>query len=169
MVDGEPGGDVNTGSTSGDNSGWFSSISNSIKEGFQSLKDGFKGFISSIVDPLKTLLEYLNPVSDKFFLKVALVPRSGYFQDYFTELKGAFDVKLPIVGQLFDFFKVVANATILDAPAPQFNINYMGHSMSIIDFSYVIQYRTIIVNFTRFIAWFFFLKRLYNRVPSMIY
>lgn len=134
-----------------------------------SIKEFFKGLVAPVKSFFKTLLDYLNPLSDNFFLKVAFIPRDGYFMNYFTDIKGAFDNKIPIVGQLFDFFKVIATATVLDAPAPQFMLNYQGVSMSIIDFSFVLEYRTIIVNFIRFTAWFFFLKRLYNRIPSMIY
>lgn len=152
-----------------DNSSWLDSIGNSISKGLESIKEFFKGLVEPVKSFFKTLLDYLNPFSEKFFLKVAFLPREGYFKNYFSDIKGAFDVKIPIVGQLFDFFKIIATATVLDAPPPQFMLDYNGVHMSIIDFSFVLEYRTIIVNFIRFASWFFFLKRLYNRIPSMIY
>lgn len=128
--------------------------------------------LKDILNSIKEILQYLNPESDKFLLKIAFVPSDGYFLNYVTEIKEAFFGKIPIFTQLFEFFKTVKDITV-NGGKPKFEVtfpdSYGGGTYSIIDFSMFDQYQTFILNFIRFTAWFFFLKKLFRMLPYIVY
>jgi hypothetical protein len=106
------------------------------------------------------------------FMKL-LVPGQGAIEGAFSGITDSFKSKIPIADQLSVFFTGVKNTTSNVSSAPTFEITlpeiYGGGTYSIIDFTYFSDYRSWVLNFIRFSAWFVFLRRLYNRVPKMIY
>ncbi len=117
-------------------------------------------------------LSYLNPFHENFFLRIALVPREGFWAEQADLIMDRFDEKLPIVGQVIGFFDDLINVDY-DSDIPAFNISFTGkwgnYSGQIVDFSYFSQYRDLVFTFIRGIAWFWFLKKLLSRMPSVIY
>ena len=117
-------------------------------------------------------LSFLNPFHENFFLRVALIPSEGFWSEQADRVMDTFDEKLPIVSQLIGFFQGVIN-TDFETSIPSFNVAFSGkwgnYSGPIIDFSYFTQYRDLVLTFVRGIAWFWFLKRLLARIPSIIY
>lgn len=103
---------------------------------------------------------------------MALVPREGYWAEQANRVMDVLDEKLPIIGQVIGFFQGILNVDY-ETITPSFMIEFSGKwgtfSRPIIDFSYFMQYRELIFSFVRGIAWFFFLKRLLTRLPSVIY
>ena len=122
----------------------------------QSIVDGVLGIVDKLVQALINLF----------------VPSGDFFQTFFGDIKAKWDSKIPIIGQLQGFFEQVDSGSTGGA-APTFEIslpdNLGGGTFKIIDFSYYEDYRVWILNFIRFAAWFVFLKRLYARIPRMIY
>lgn len=117
-------------------------------------------------------LSYLNPVDENFFLRVALIPSEGFWSEQADRVMDKFDEKLPIVSQIVGFFQGLIDMDF-DTTIPSFNVAFSGkwgtYSGPIIDFSYFTQYRDLVFSFVRGIAWFWFLKRLLSRMPSVIY
>ena len=128
--------------------------------------------LTDILNSIKEILKYINPLSENFFLRIALVPSDGFFLNYVTEIKEAFFGKIPIFTQLFDFFTTVMDISV-NGGKPKFEVtfpdSYGGGTYSIIDFSMFDEYRVFIFNFIRFTAWFFFLKRLFRMLPYVVY
>lgn len=149
----------------------MSNLGNKISDCFTNLIDNIKEFFEPLLTSINIILDYLNPSSDNFFLKLAFVPKDGFIAGKFELLKSSLLEKVPLIQQITDFFNVVKNTQGGTQP-PQFTVTmpqkYGGKSYSIINFNYFIQYRTIILNFIRFTSWFFFLKKIYNRLPKII-
>jgi hypothetical protein len=125
-----------------------------------------------LLGPLKEIGDFFKDVGG--FLLGILIPSDGFIDGLFTGLFDDFKAKLPVIDQLSNLFTGISEVTTSEnAAAPTFEItmpeNYGGGTFSIIDFSYFEQWRVWILNFIRFSAWFIFLKRLYNRIPKMIY
>lgn len=147
-------------------------------DGFKkSLGDGFGGLASGIGDTvnlLTNLLDYINPISDDFFLKVALVPSDDYFNNYFDEIKQEFDKRLNL-DSLNTFINAVINPvkTIENfGTTPDFEINlpkkYGGVTVKIIDFSYWQLYKDPIIAFMRVVLWLGFVFKVHKSMPSII-
>ncbi|MBO8161986.1 MAG: hypothetical protein H0Z24_10195 [Thermosipho sp. (in: Bacteria)] len=139
-----------------------------LASGISDVVSGIGSLLSSVTD----LLDYINPFSDNFILKVAFVPSAGYFDQYWSDIRTAFEQKIPLVTQLYDFFSSVLGVSYSES-VPEFKISlpakYGGVDVNIIDFSYFADYRDLILNFIRFTSWFFFLKRLFKRLPQIVY
>lgn len=129
-------------------------------------------WVQSISGSVSQILSYVNPFSDSFFLKVAFIPTAGYYQQYWNDIYKMYKDKIPIIGQLMDFFNDVKNVNYVES-IPVFEVELPddlgGHTLPIIDFGFFGDYRTLILNFIRFTAWFFFLKRLLKYLPKVVY
>lgn len=125
-----------------------------------------KSAIDGLVDIVKGLAKAIADAIGAIF-----VPSDEYFDGYFKEIKTTWDTKIPIIGQLSDFMTTVkdsstgGNVPVIEVDLPE---RYGGVKISVIDFSYFEQYRVWILNFIRFTAWFFFLKKLFARLPKVI-
>lgn len=51
---------------------------------------------------------------------------------------------------------------------PVFSINYEGQNLNIIDFSIFVNYRGWLHGIILTIAWFCYIKKLYNKLPEII-
>lgn len=141
---------------------------NNIKTYLGGIVDNFR---VSVEDKLH-LLNYINPFHENFFLRIALVPNENYFSNKWSQLHDLFNNKFPLASQLFDFFNNLKNVS-QNGGIPEFKVDlpskYGGMSVDIIDFTPFVEYRVLVLNFIRFIAWYFFLKRIYTRLPHFIY
>lgn len=68
------------------------------------------GWFADLFGYLADLLSYINPFSDNFILKVALIPSDGFFGEYFAELKGIVTEKFAVVGQIRDTINALNSA-----------------------------------------------------------
>jgi hypothetical protein len=125
----------------------------------------------------KWLLKPLAAIGDFFknilsFLLSLVVPSSGFFQGMFDDSFADFNAKMPVIDQLSTFFTSVKSVAT-EGTIPKFEMtmppSFGGGTFNIIDFKLFTDYRTLILNIIRFISWFVFLKRLYGRIPKMIY
>lgn len=134
-----------------------------------------KTLLQEILDSilaLANLVNWINPFSDSFILKVAFIPSEGYFQNYWNDLYFMYKEKIPIIGQMYDFFAPVNDINFSET-IPEFSVDLPsdmgGVKAPIIDFGFFTDYRTMILNFIRFIAWFIFLKRMFKYLPRVVY
>lgn len=129
------------------------SIGNSIGEFFSGLWNNIYNFfkdlpsnISNIWNSFKELLQYINPWSDKFFLKIAFVLSEEQQQIHTNnqeEFKQAFNNKFPFVNSLVDIFQNVQIKQANLRNKRSFDTNPLN--LSIGSFSYdsgVISYNT---------------------------
>lgn len=61
----------------------------------------FNGF-NYLFSQITGILDYLNPFSQNFFIRIALVPSDGYLQGKIDELKTNMDNKFVVYGQIKD-------------------------------------------------------------------
>lgn len=119
------------------------------------------------------MLGFLNPKSESFFLRVALVPSEEYFQNFFNDIHNSFEKKIPIVNDIISFLNGIKSLVFNGNTPPKFSIKlpigWGNKEVNIIDFSFFSSFRSLILNFMRVILWFTFLKRMYNRLPTDLY
>lgn len=128
--------------------------------------------LEDVVEGIKALINFFNPLSDKFFLKVAFVPTNGYWAEYATDIRASFEGKVPLISQLTDFFIEIKDISF-NEEKPSWSIElpsqYGGQVVEVLDLSMYDEYRSYILNFIRFSSWFIFLKNLYRKLPSIVY
>lgn len=153
----------------------ITSIYDFIKDILQKILDGILSipkFLNDIWTSIKDILNYLNPLHENFFLKLAFVPADGYFTNFFNEIHTAFKAKIPFIAQILDFLNSIKNASV-NGQIPEFKFTvtktFGGGTYHLLSFEYFTEYRDIIINFIRFTAWFIFLKRLFRRIPKVVY
>lgn len=135
------------------------------------VKEGFNSFVNSI----SSIINFLDPTHEDFFLTKAVIPSEGYIESYVTDIKVMFDGKFTFISELRDFLGNLFGAVVDPNPAPpEFRINLPGGkwgagSVKIIDFSLFAPYRAFILNFIRVTLWIPFLLKLYKRLPSLVY
>lgn len=86
---------------------WFVDLGKKIGGFFSSLGKDIGGWFKEVFDDFSTVISYVNPFSDKFFLKIAFVPRDGFIKGEIKEVKTVFDQKFAVFDQLGDTIKVV--------------------------------------------------------------
>lgn len=144
-------------------------IPGKIIEVLGDLIQAVKDIATSIINLVGNLANMLMELLQQLF-----VPDPSVIEQEFNELQWDFTNKLPVVQTLMDFFGSFLN------PPEQINMDWEaeftievpytdGKRMPIIDFSFWDDYRFMIFNVIRAIAWFIFLKRLFARIPKIIY
>jgi len=154
---------------------FFSDLLQSIGASFQGVFDSLAVLRDNMLDfkdELLSFLQYLNPFDENFILKVALVPQEGYFNTFFQDISNSFNDRLPLVGQIAEFMNTIKSINV-SQDLPEFNITmpdkYGGGNYAIINFAFFLDYRVYILNFIRFSSWFFFIKRIFKQIPTVIY
>lgn len=105
-------------------------------------------------------------------LERVFVPSATYFDTYFDDVKEEADRKLPIINDLGTFFNSISNVDYI-SKCPRFTItlpsSWGGGTHDIIDFSLYNDYRSYVLLFFRGILWFTFLRKLYKKLPDVVY
>ena len=116
------------------------------------------------------MLDWLNPFSENFILKIAFVPRSPEYESKKEELGNAFKQKFLFYDNIVSALQQIKNLGTGNGTPPTFEVTipskYGGGVYKIIDFSYFSQYRLYILNFSRCIMWFFFIKGIFRSLPK---
>lgn len=149
---------------------WITNIINNILD----LKDNIINLFNQIFEKLREIINYLNPLHEKFFLKLAFIPSEGYFEDFINDIKTVINNKFSFISEIENFLNTIFNVVIDNNPSPpDFTINlprkWGNKEVRIIDFSIFDQYRTFILNFIRVTLWIPFIIKVYKRLPSVIY
>lgn len=87
--------------------GFFSSLGKEIGGFFSSLVDSLGSWFKEVFNGFAKIVTYINPLSDKFFLKIAFVPRNDFIKDEINKVKTVFDQKFAVFDQLGDTIKAV--------------------------------------------------------------
>lgn len=109
----------------------------------------------------------MNPFSENFWLKVAIVPSSDYFEGFWNEISAAFQLKLPVIATLQQFTEDVKNLTFTNEE-PSFKVTIYDEEVTIIDFSMYNDYRSYIHDWIVYSTWFFFLLRTWKKLPKKV-
>lgn len=134
---------------------------------FRAIADGLNGVWQSITKVWDWLVAFPNMLWDG--LKSLFIPHDGFFQNEFNELRQIFYDRIPLLGQCLDFFQaVIAGATQPSTNYPVFSFDYKGATYNIFDFSVFAQYRGFVHMVVLLFAYYFFIRRMLHRLPSII-
>ena len=86
---------------------WFVDLGKKIGGFFSSLVESLGGWFKEVFNGFAKIVTYINPLSDKFFLKIAFVPRNDFIKDEINKVKTVFDQKFAVFDQLGDTIKAV--------------------------------------------------------------
>lgn len=148
---------------------WFGSvidyiqqIPSSIAYLFDNLGSLFSNLLNDIITYIKAIPQATADLFSTLF-NYLFVPSDNIFNDFETLIKEKF-------GIFFQLKEIIFDLTTLDSSesAPEFKLNYAGHSLNIIDFSMFAQYRTLIHNIIILITSFFFIEWLIVSAPSIV-
>lgn len=138
---------------------------------FKAIKEG----LENIINFFKELISYINPFDQNFFvykliellgnlLKWLFVPEQSSFED----LQEKFNTKFAFVNQIKQMFSNLLGFNDYSETLPTFSINYEGQNLNIIDFSLFTNYRVWLHGIILSIAWFCYIRKLYNKLPQLI-
>lgn len=129
----------------------------------------------NIAEGINSIFQLLNPANSQNIFRVLFVPRPEFLEANISIMYGMIEQKIPLLNDLLVIVKGMAESMIIvevNTP-PEFKITmpdkYGGFEAKIIDFSIFVPYRFFIVNIIRAIAWYFYIKRLLRRMPTLIY
>ena len=129
----------------------------------------------NIAQGLNNIFQLFNPENTENIFRILFVPRPEFIKANISALYAMIELKVPLLNDLIMIVKGMAeNIIIIEVNTPpQFTITmpekWGGFEAKIIDFSIFTPYRFFIVNIIRAIAWYYFIKRLLNRMPTLIY
>lgn len=91
--------------------------------------DGITGVLKDLFDTVKNIfssigeiLNYINPLSEKFFLWIAFIPEDGYFENYSNKYQTLIKEKFAVVYQLRDTIEAFKTAVESNAMGKEFSI-----------------------------------------------
>ena len=129
----------------------------------------------NIAQGLNNIFQLFNPENPQNLFRILFVPRPEFLKANVSALYTIIEQKVPLLNDLILIVKGMAeNIIIIEVNTPpEFKINmpekWGGFEAKIIDFSTFVPYRFFIVNIIRAIAWYYFIKRLLNKMPTLIY
>lgn len=85
---------------------FFTDLTSDLTEWWTGLDDDFDALLENI----GSMLDWFNPTSDKFFLRVAFVPDKEFMADYTSDFEGLLKTKLGFFFQIKDTMTAMATA-----------------------------------------------------------
>ena len=154
---------------------WYENILNWVMEHISGIFQGLATPFQNIAEGINNIFQLFNPANQQNIFRIMFVPRPEFIQANITALYGVIEEKIPLLNDLIVIVKGLAE-NLLNAEVntpPEFKITmpakWGGFEAKIIDFSMYVPYRFFIKNIIRAIAWYFFIKRLLRRMPTIIY
>lgn len=158
-----------------------------LQEGLDSIGNFFSDLINYInpfsedfilkrvLDFFEELLSYINPFSENFFvykllellgnlLKTLFVPEKSPLENFKQKVQD----KLYFVTQISEMFSTLLGNVDYGTTTPSFSITYYGQTVNIIDFSLFVNYRMWLHGIILAIAWFMYIRKLFNKLPNII-
>lgn len=154
---------------------WFTNLGNDIGAWFQGVSDKITQFAENFSNTMSNIMSYLDPTSDNFFLKLALVPSEGFIPNKFDELKDVLDDRLPIIGTFTGIFDTITGvqSQSINSTSPTFTMElpskWGGKTVQVINFDPIDPYVPYIKALIRFFLWIPFIIKIYKRLPQVIY
>lgn len=90
--------------------GLLEAIKNAITGGISNIISFLTGKLSDLYGSLVSIVDYLNPMSESFILKIAFIPEEGYFQRKIEELSDKAQDSVGLFSQLGGVFGSIADA-----------------------------------------------------------
>lgn len=156
-------------------SNWFSNLTTNIGNFFSTLGTNIGNWFTSLINNLKNLLSYINPFDDNFLGKKIIELLSNLLNalfvpndDIFGELQDKINTKFNFINQISDIFNSLLDNFNYGDKVPTFNISYKGKTLSIIDFSPYLEYRSWLHAIILSVAWFIFIRKTFNKIPKII-
>lgn len=94
----------------GDDPGLIGSIIDAITGGIGNIISFLTDKLSDLYSSLVSIVDYLNPMSENFILKIAFIPDEGYFQGKIEELSLKAEDSVGLFSQLRDTFSAIVDA-----------------------------------------------------------
>lgn len=157
---------------------WFTNLGNDIGSWFEEVSNDITQFAENINNTMSSIISYLDPTSERFFLKLAFIPSDGFITEKFNEVKADFDNKLPIVGTLNELFDSITQTQSIQTQSiqstkPKYEIElpdkWGGQKVEVINFAIIDPYIPYVKTIIRFMIWIPFLIKIYRRLPQIIY
>lgn len=158
--------------------GWLNPLSDDfiLKNLFDWLNPFSENFIlKQLWDFLTNIVSYLNPFSENFLGRKLVELIGNLFNDLFVpdedifgNLQNDIRSKFYFTTQISDIFNNLLKDFDYGDEVPSFNISYYGKTLSIIDFSPYLEYRTWLHTIILAIAWFIFIRKTFNKIPKLI-
>lgn len=134
-----------------------------------------KFLLKGVLDFFIELISYINPLSENFFgykiveffsnlFKFLFIPT----EDSFIQFQNKINDKFYFVNQIANMFSSLLGNFNYGNNVPTFSITYYGHTLNIIDFSLFVNYKDWLHGIILSIAWFLYVRKLYNKLPSLI-
>lgn len=124
----------------------------------------------SIIHGIKSLIEYINPFSDKFFLKIAFVPETNNL--IFDEVKETLYNKFGFISSFEKIHNSFENLFNKNEGMPSFTITLPdflgGATVTPINFSFFDNYRGFIHGFIIAVSYFLFIEKIYKTIPKIL-
>jgi hypothetical protein len=90
--------------------GLLEAIKNAITGGISNIIGFLTDKFSDLYGSLVSIVDYLNPMSESFILKIAFIPEEGYFQGKIEELSMKAEDSVGLFSQLRDTFTAIVDA-----------------------------------------------------------
>jgi hypothetical protein len=90
--------------------GLLESIINAITGGISDIIGFLTGKLADLYSAIVSIVDYLNPMSESFILKIAFIPEEGYFQGKIEELSLKAGDSVGLFSQLKDTFSAIVDA-----------------------------------------------------------
>lgn len=120
---------------------------------------------------LEKIATSLNPYSEHFFLRVAIIPNNNYFQNKFSEIKNQF-MRIFNLENLFSDLKKITQVSENDANDSGFQITlpdkYGGDTVPFFNMNIFNNNKHIVFGYMRAFLWIGFLISLFRRIPDII-
>lgn len=117
-----------------------------------------------------SIVDYLNPFSENFFLRIAFVPREGYLKDKVSSTFDKASKKFPAISQLKDSFSALLTSTSDVTSWEGIKVNFSRYGIGevvIVSPAFV----NLLGNKLKFwisgCIWFMFVLYFLRRIPSM--
>lgn len=94
----------------GDDPGLIGSIIDAITGGISNIISFLTGKLTDLYNSLVSIVDYLNPMSESFILRIAFIPEEGYFQGKIDELNTKAQDSVGLFSQLRDTFTAIVEA-----------------------------------------------------------
>lgn len=144
---------------------------------FTAVADG----LNSVWSEIKKIGNWLNPVSETFFLTAAFVPDPDLIASTDDMINSKLREKLPIIDQLEDAMSSIHTGSSgtehggggmpfgpTDIKVTMPGGAWGNEQFKIVDFSFFVQHKTTIVNFIRVLLWIPFILKIYRKMPEVI-
>lgn len=153
----------------------ISNFNSAVGNWFRNLGTDLGNWFKNLGEHLSNLLSYINPFDENFFgykiidlfkqlFNLLFVPENNPF----SELSNKFDEKFSFINQIKTLINDLLGFNNYGDKAPSFSIKYKGLTLVIVDFSIFLNYRTWLHAIILSISWFIFIRKTYNKIPSII-